>query len=357
MPKIDIGHNLGQQVPDALSSYRERIWTLFSIVFLAFFLPGSIFIMSNGFPLLSIAVLATAGVFVLIRYMSLNTRAPQLSMAVFMTALMAVTGLSLLQRGIYGVFWAFPAILMINFLATRRPARSYTGVYIAYIGAISFYVLDIQIAARAVTGLLVTTLLINSFLGIVAELQAKLVTQSNIDPLTGALNRRQIDPILDEAIERKRRTSTPASLLILDIDKFKTVNDNFGHAVGDRVLKELVLLISNRARRLDKLFRMGGEEFVLFLPDTDGEGAVRLAEDLRICVSESDFIKDHSITVSIGISELLHGETIDEWIKRGDDALFRAKKDGRNRSVEGMFELPAGALGVTAMLEDAQGLA
>ncbi len=357
MLQIKEGQTDNQPGPDALSSYRKRIWGMFGIVFVAIFLPGSIFIMYNGFTMLSLAVMATAGVFGLIRYTSLSTRVPQLSMAVFMMALMLVTGLSLLQRGIFGVFWAFPAILMINFLATRRPARIYTGIFVAYIGAISFYVLDTPIAARALTGLIVTTLLTNSFLGIVAELQAKLVKQSNIDPLTGALNRRQIDPILEEAIERKRRTSTPASLLVLDVDKFKSVNDNFGHAVGDRVLKELVSLIGNRARRLDKLFRMGGEEFLLFLPDTEGAGAVRLAEDLRICVSEADFIKDHSITISIGISELEHGETIDEWIKRGDDALFRAKRDGRNRSVQDSFVLPAGTIGVNAMMKDAQGLA
>ena len=357
MPKIENPQTDVLQGTDALASYRDRIWTLFGSVFMAVFLPGSIFILYNGYSLLAVSVMLTAGVFALNRYSPLRIWAPQLSMTAFVAALMFTIGLSLLQRGIYGVFWAFPAILMINFVATRRPAKIYTAIFVIYIGIISFYVLDPQIAARALIGLIVTTWLTNIFIGIIEQLQTKLVEQTSIDPLTGALNRRQIDRILEEAIERKRRTSTPASLLILDVDKFKSVNDNFGHAVGDRVLKELVSLIGNRARRLDKLFRMGGEEFVLFLPDTDGEGAVQLAEDLRICVAESAFINDHSITVSIGITELDHGETIDEWIKRGDDALFRAKRDGRNRSVEGVLELPTGNLGVNAIIRDVPGLA
>ncbi|MGE3467826.1 MAG: GGDEF domain-containing protein, partial [Pyrinomonadaceae bacterium] len=248
-------------------------------------------------------------------------------------------------RGMYGVFWAFPAILMINFVAARRPARIYTAVFLVYIAAMLFIILHPQIAARAVTGLIVTTLLTNIFLGAIADLQTKLVRQSSIDPMTGALNRRAIDSILEEAIERKRRTRTPAALLIMDIDKFKSVNDEHGHAVGDHVLKEVVLLIGSRARRLDKLFRMGGEEFMLFLPDTDRPGAVILAEDLRLSISKALLVEDRTITVSIGISELEPEETIDAWIKRGDDALLYAKNNGRNQAVEGLRPIRvAGAL-------------
>jgi diguanylate cyclase (GGDEF)-like protein len=256
-------------------------------------------------------------------------------MTAFVGSLMVVIGLSIMQRGIFGVFWIFPAILLINFLAYGRLAKIYTGIFLVYISVVMFSVLEPQIAARAVTGLLVTILLTNIFLGVIDKLQTELVEQSSLDPLTGALNRRSMDPIMTDAIERKRRTQTPASLLVLDVDEFKSVNDTFGHALGDHVLKELVSTIGSRARIMDKLFRLGGEEFILFLPDTDGAGAATLAEELRLTVSATHLVDGRVITISIGISELEHGESVDEWIKRGDDALFEAKALGRNRSIVG----------------------
>src|SRR5207248_1088775 len=299
--------------------------------------PGSIFIFFNGYKSLAVAVLCMLGVFILNGHSVIRKRAPQLTMALFVVSLMIVIGMSLVQRGIYGAFWTFPAILLINFLASGRAARIYTAIFAVYIAAIMLYVLDLDIAARAITGLIVTILITNIFLGTIEKLQKTLVEQSSVDPLTGALNRREMDSILQEAIERKRRTRTPAALLVFDVDEFKSVNDNFGHAAGDQVLKELVSLIHIRARRLDKLFRLGGEEFMVFLPDTDGLGAVILAEELRLLVSHANFIEDRAITVSIGISELEHGEMIDEWIKRGDDALYSAKQSGRNQAVGGCF--------------------
>lgn len=193
------------------------------------------------------------------------------------------------------------------------------------------YVLEVEVSTRAITGLGVTILITNIFLEMIDKLQKKLTEQSSIDPLTGALNRREMDNILQDAIERKRRTNTPASVLIFDLDHFKRVNDTYGHAVGDHVLKELVALVQARARHLDELFRLGGEEFMVFLPDTDCAGAYVLAEELRLLVSESEFIEGRAVTISTGLSELGHGETIDEWIKRADDALYLAKENGRNQ--------------------------
>ncbi len=340
MPKLPqyLSSILGER--DILNASRERIWSIFGLVFMAVFLPGAIFISITGYPFLALAVLLTAVVFVFNGNKGLRDRAPTVMMTAFVAALMLITGMALLERGIFGAFWAFPAILFINFVSKRRPATVFTLIYVVFVSCLLFYTLEAPVAARAMTALIVTGLLTNIFLGIIEGLQAKLVDQSTKDPLTGALNRRQIDLILEEAIERKRRTNSAASVLILDVDKFKNVNDTYGHAVGDHVLKELVLLLSNRARRLDKLFRMGGEEFVLFLPDTNAEGAAILAEEVRSSVEKAEFIPDCVVTVSIGICELEDGENIDEWIKRGDDALFAAKNDGRNRSVDASVPLP-----------------
>ncbi len=322
---------------DVLISSRDRIWSSFGIIFTAVFLPGAIFIFVTGYHMLALGVVMTAAVFALNSYKPIRDKAPHVLMSAFVAAIILITGMSLLERGVSAAFWMFPGILFISFVSNRQPATIFTSIYVVFASGLMFYTLETPTAVRAVIALIVTGLLTNIFLGTIESLQVKLVELSIKDPLTGALNRRQIDSILDEAIERKHRTNTPASLLIMDVDHFKSVNDTHGHAAGDHVLKELVTLLKNRARRMDKLFRMGGEEFVLFLPDTDANGAATLAEDVRSSVENAEFIPGHTVTISIGIGELERRESIDEWIKRGDDALFEAKNKGRNQTVGARF--------------------
>ena len=117
--------------------------------------------------------------------------------------------------------------------------------------------------------------------GALWEQRRMLMEQAITDPLTGAFNRRHVDSCLMTAIERRNRTGEPASLLMLDVDHFKRINDAYGHPAGDEALKRLVALIAGRARKLDVLFRVGGEEFLLLLPGTRYDGAIAVAEHLR----------------------------------------------------------------------------
>jgi diguanylate cyclase (GGDEF)-like protein len=151
------------------------------------------------------------------------------------------------------------------------------------------------------------------------------------DPLTGAFNRRQMDVSLALAIERRHRTGEPASLLLFDVDHFKRINDAFGHAAGDAALKNLVALIAERARKLDVLFRIGGEEFVLLLPGARHAGAVAMAEQLRALVAGAELVDGRRLSISIGVSELQRGESAASWIADADAAAYRAKQGGRNR--------------------------
>jgi diguanylate cyclase (GGDEF)-like protein len=318
---------------DILFAYRKRIWTLIGTVCICVFLPGSVYVFFSGYRLLAAAVIFMLASFALNGLSRVRKKAGGVTMAIFLASLIFVIGLCIVQRGVGGAFWIYPGALMINFLSFGRRARIYTAIFSLFMIAAMFYALDPEIAARATVGLIVTITITNIFLGMIDRLQKKLVEQSSLDPLTGALNRREMDSILGDSIERKRRTNTPASLIVFDVDQFKSVNDTYGHAVGDHVLKELVSRVSARARILDHLFRLGGEEFILFLPDTDCSGAITLGEELRKMVAETSFINERKITVSIGISELASGETIDQWIKRGDDALFKAKNNGRNQVV------------------------
>lgn len=164
------------------------------------------------------------------------------------------------------------------------------------------------------------------------EMYGKLKTTSKkafIDELTGVFNRyalRNFHKILD---------GLNYSVLMVDIDHFKSVNDTFGHEVGDKVLKFLVNKIMDSIRIKDKVFRYGGEEFVILLPETSQDAAAKLAERIRKDVENSEInignFKKIKITASIGIAERRDGESIEEVIKRADEAMYRAKKAGRNR--------------------------
>jgi diguanylate cyclase (GGDEF)-like protein len=160
---------------------------------------------------------------------------------------------------------------------------------------------------------------------------AKLQEQAITDPLTGAFNRRHMDSHLAAAIARRGRTGEPASLLLFDVDRFKAINDTFGHGAGDRVLKQLVDLVNGRARRLDVLFRIGGEEFALLLAGARFADALAVAEELRARVAGGRLLTGRDVSISIGVSELRAGHSVQGWLDEADAALYYAKQNGRNR--------------------------
>lgn len=153
------------------------------------------------------------------------------------------------------------------------------------------------------------------------------------DKLTGLLNRAKIDDMLLKEAYRSSRYDTHLSLILIDIDFFKTVNDEFGHHVGDTVLQEFSALIRNHIRQEDILGRWGGEEFMVICPETSLQGAFDMAEHLRKLVEEYTFTGAGKKTASFGIVEYRHGEGINELFERVDQALYEAKSLGRNRSV------------------------
>jgi diguanylate cyclase (GGDEF)-like protein len=161
----------------------------------------------------------------------------------------------------------------------------------------------------------------------VRALEAQAIT----DPLTGAFNRRHMQHVLTGAIERRRRAGEHASLLLFDVDHFKDINDVLGHAEGDRVLISLVTLVGQRTRKLDALFRVGGEEFVLLLSGTRFADALAVAEDLRVLVQDARLVAGGQVSVSVGVVELAQEQSASEWIEEADAALYRAKRAGRNR--------------------------
>jgi diguanylate cyclase (GGDEF)-like protein len=160
-------------------------------------------------------------------------------------------------------------------------------------------------------------------------------TQSALrDPLTDTGNRIAMDQTLEREIEMSRRHSQPLSLLMLDIDHFKQINDTYGHSAGDEVLKAVAASIKNQLRNVDMVFRFGGEEFLILLSNTSREAAAMIGERLRFAAQAQDYEAEGKmieLTVSIGCSTLLPGESAESLLRRADSALYVAKREGRNR--------------------------
>ncbi|CAO3422040.1 PleD family two-component system response regulator [Azospirillum doebereinerae] len=156
------------------------------------------------------------------------------------------------------------------------------------------------------------------------------------DSLTGVFNRRYVNAHLPRLLERAIDSRKPVSVLMFDIDHFKVVNDSYGHAIGDEVLREVSARSSRNLRTFDLIARLGGEEFIVILPDTDGEAALIVAERLRLRIADTPFtvstdVGEITVTVSIGISVGGRlGDTAEGLIRRSDEALYEAKRSGRN---------------------------
>jgi diguanylate cyclase len=157
---------------------------------------------------------------------------------------------------------------------------------------------------------------------------------AELDELTGSFNRRCIMRMLDDAIARARRIKTPCSIALIDLDWFKRINDAFGHLTGDEVLRTFAITMFANVRTIDRFGRYGGEEFLLVLPDTPDDDAVRMLDRLRAIIADLDwsaFSPGMRVTISIGIATLKPDETPETLLARADSALYAAKARGRNR--------------------------
>ena len=160
------------------------------------------------------------------------------------------------------------------------------------------------------------------------------VHAAQIDSLTGINNRLALDRNLDREVELAHRHDTTLSMIIVDVDHFKKINDNLGHSAGDAVLKSLVTCIKETMRSSDMLFRYGGEEFALILTGTDLDGARQVGERLRAAVASYPFVynnEDLDLTVSIGVASLGRRDSANRLFNKADAALYQAKKAGRNQ--------------------------
>lgn len=228
------------------------------------------------------------------------------------------------------VYWVYPAIMAVFYLVRPRVASALVLITVI---ALLPRLID-QSDTHSTTTVLITIVVMSSFafaFSLITNRQREqLVQLATRDPLTGARNRRALDEKLKDLVHGFKRSSKGASLLLLDLDHFKKVNDAHGHAMGDQILKRVTEIINLRIRVTDSLYRVGGEEFVVVLEDQELERAAHLSEQLRTLVEANELAPDESVTISLGVAELQRDESASEWLQRADEALYRAKREGRN---------------------------
>lgn len=230
-----------------------------------------------------------------------------------------------------GLLWLFPCLVTSFFLTGPRIA---TAVNLA---AIVGLVLQDNVFQSGVQmwSFVATTLVVSACAYVFAyrnqNQRERLEHLATVDPLTGVGNRRSMDQELARAAAHSERTQQPCAIALMDIDHFKKINDEYGHGAGDNVLVDLVALIEQHTRRTDRLFRYGGEEFVLLLPGAEGAGLQTVLTNLQAVLRKHLKHRDNAITVSFGVAQLETAEGVEVWLERADAALYQAKTAGRDR--------------------------
>ena len=220
------------------------------------------------------------------------------------------------------------------FLLTDKPISMPNGTYLERFATMTVFILTI--GRCMFLGIFSSSLresLYKSGLAL-KEAYRRIEELAELDDLTGSYNRRFIMRFLDDEIARAHRTRAPCSIALIDLDWFKRINDTYGHPTGDEVLRTFAITVFANIRGVDRFGRYGGEEFLLVLPDTPDDVAMRLLNRLREIIADLDwsaFSLGMRLTVSAGIATLRPDETPDALLARADRALYRAKAQGRNR--------------------------
>ena len=165
------------------------------------------------------------------------------------------------------------------------------------------------------------------------SMTAELEEQASTDTLTGTLNRAKFEQFFELEVRKAKLNNNILSMILVDIDHFKNINDTFGHNVGDEVLKEISTLIKSKLKGVDLFARWGGEEFVILLPGTETNGAKILAEKLRVSIEENSFSTVGNLTASFGVGSYCESESKIDFFNKVDDTLYEAKRTGRNKIV------------------------
>ena len=313
------------------TDFRFAILTLFGVIAVVGIMPFAVYRFATGQVLAgSVDLALVAGIVAgtIWGWRGGDNDLISLLMVIFYT-----TGCVVLTTvvGTPGLLWMYPVVMTNFLLVGRKPALLVSAVGILVL-VIHDHAFETQIerfdflASASVVSLFAFIFALRT-----ATQKDQLETLASRDPLTGVFNRRALDQELRLAIEARRSLGATFGLMMLDLDQFKSINDAQGHEAGDDVLVQFTALVQSGIRKLDRMYRIGGEEFVLVLPGANVQRLESLCENVRARVEARLSSQGKIVTVSIGAAELSAGEDSASWLARADLALYRAKRGGRNR--------------------------
>jgi diguanylate cyclase (GGDEF)-like protein len=322
----DEGH-----IDEARDKRRRSAYRYIFLLLAVILLP----IVANNFYIgeqfLAIAALLLLGILLLDIVLTSWHREALLSPSMVVGICIALVILSLYRGQLYCLYLLFPLLVSLPVMFKTRWAII-LGVVVAATAApvvLAHFDLTTTFAIGIST---VLTWLVSSWLVYaMTEQSRRLKSMAITDALTGAFNRRYLELQAARALQDWERNQRSVSLLLLDIDHFKRINDEFGHDVGDAALKNLVSLVKERIRGVDTLCRYGGEEFVLLLSETTALQAKIVANQLRRAIEGASILPQGPMTVSVGICDLRQVPDLESWFRFADAALYSAKDLGRNR--------------------------
>ncbi len=318
---------------DSRTGYRQEMAYQIYVVACALIVPFSLFTMTQGHVLVAIPPFVTA-LFCLVnvlcyKYKSYFFFPPLIISILYLLECAAVVNV----LGLSGAYWVFPVMIAIYWVHERKVATYLAGFLAILVLISAFSKFELTEAARLSVALIMTVVFFNGAAKIIEKQYKKLEKMTVTDHLTGAYNRRYMDKKINDLLEGYNRNKNISSIITFDIDNFKKINDQYGHSVGDKVLVEIAKNTRERVRTLDRVCRSGGEEFVILLPDTGEDEARLLCEKLRTSISQLPLLQSVTVTISCGVSAVVANDTKDNWLKRSDQAMYKAKNNGKNTVV------------------------
>ncbi len=312
-------------------SYKEKLVLIGCMLGVVGFIPFTIYRFVNGDYLLafieSCLAISILGIFFYVRRTHKVEVPAVILCLLFLGAMVAVVHI----KGPNLIYWAYPSTLACFCILKARTAAIFGILSLLLLFPALYPALEGQEVILICVTLTMLCLFGYTFTKISYNQHVELSKLAARDGLTGAWNRRSLDHAIDQLFNKRQRMTINASLIIMDIDHFKKINDTYGHAVGDEILIKIADLLKSSVRISDQIYRYGGEEFVLIAEGEDLKQAAVIAESLRSRIEKSELIEGQKVTISLGVAELTQASTPEQWITLADEALYQAKRKGRNR--------------------------
>lgn len=311
------------------SNFRAQFTLLLALLGLLVLSPFTLFNLYWGDYVLTLASGLLVALFVVAAWRVKYSPQRYKSVALAITPSITVVVLfAFYRQGAETSYWLFPSVIVLYLVLSFRTAVILNVALCLVAILIATETLTTAYTARFIAGLVSVSVFVASFVYKIDQQQLQLLQLAQTDPLTGLLNRALLMEKLKHAAALYARSNIKVSLICLDLDHFKRVNDQLGHTGGDITLQQVAEVLQKRVRLTDFVFRIGGEEFLLLLFNADELQALEIAESLRQTIESHPSIPT---TASFGVCELRPDWSIEEWLKSADKNLYQSKNTGRNR--------------------------